>query len=255
MHTEVAIGFPVLYRFLLGLARVSGFLIFIPIPGFNAAPEASRIVLALALTVCIMPAWPAVTGSQIDSGGALLVAAAAQFFFGLFVGVVVSVLFEGFQIAAQVIALQAGYAYASTVDPNTQADSGVLQVASYWLAGCLFFSLGLDAQTLKALALSGSGIPPALNASTADVIVRLGAGMFTTAVRLSIPVIGFLLLLDISFAVLGKVHAQLQLLSLSFSVKMLAGVAMLAAIIPFFPDVLEKAADHAYKTVFRLLGA
>ena len=31
-------------------------------------------------------------------------------------------------MAAQVLGLQAGYAYASTIDPNTQADSGILLV-------------------------------------------------------------------------------------------------------------------------------
>ena len=58
--------------------------------------------------------------------GQLVVWAIPIIGFGLTVGLAVAFLTEGFQMAAQSIGLQAGYAYASTIDPTSQADASVL---------------------------------------------------------------------------------------------------------------------------------
>ena len=44
------------------LSRVLGLLMFVPIPGMKSAPDAPRIVFALALTVCLRGFWPAIPG-------------------------------------------------------------------------------------------------------------------------------------------------------------------------------------------------
>ena len=45
-----------------------------PLPGLNAGPHASRIVLALALTTCLLPLWPAVKSSASFGGLVLWIA-------------------------------------------------------------------------------------------------------------------------------------------------------------------------------------
>ena len=69
--------------------------------------------------------------------------------FGLTIGVAVAFLLEGIQLAAQIVGLQAGYSFASTIDPTTQADTTTLQIMAQLLAGLLFFALGLDRQVLR----------------------------------------------------------------------------------------------------------
>lgn len=252
MHTEVFFALPLLHSFLLALARVSGFLVCVPFPGLNGLPEAARIVLALALTMCLMPAWPAPSDAALGNALAM-VQVAGEFVFGLAVGVVVACLLEGLLMATQILGLQAGFSYAFMIDPNTQADSGVLQLAAYLIASSLFFSLGLDRFVLTAMAHTVRSDPAILNADSAGEMIRLAGGIFTTGVRLSMPVVAFLMLLDISLAVLGKINAQLQLLSVTFSVKMLAGLALLAAALPAFPPILRAGAERSFQIVARLL--
>ena len=55
------------------------------------------------------------------------------------------------------------------------------------------------------------------------------------------------------FAVLGRLQTQLQLLSLSFAVKMLVGLGFLAAALRFFPGVFEKAGAVTFAALLRLL--
>ena len=53
----------------------------------------------------------------------------------LAVGLVAAFLTEGFQLGAQVISLQAGYSFATTIDPTSGADSTVLLTIAQLAAG------------------------------------------------------------------------------------------------------------------------
>src|ERR1044071_4544437 len=118
------LGLPVstLFAFLLVLARVAGFVTFLPVPGFRGTPDSTRVVLAIAISLALFPVWPALPDA-VPSTGQLVVWVFAEAGFGLAAGLAVAFLTEGFQLAAQVLGLQAGYGYASTIDPASEADS------------------------------------------------------------------------------------------------------------------------------------
>ena len=254
MHTEVSIDFAVLYSFLVVLARVSGFLVLVPLPGISAGPSVARIVLVLTLTLSLIPLWPTVKSST--SSGELALWAASEFALGLVAGIGVALLLEAFQVAAQAIGLQAGFSYASTIDPSTQADTAVLQTVLQLFSGMLFFTLGLDLQVFRLLTSGLNNIPGPSALSKAfnvEAVLRFGSMMFNTALRMALPVMGFLLLLDLAFALISKVHSQMQLLSFSFSAKMLAGMALFAATFALCPSILAAAANRTLEILFRLL--
>jgi flagellar biosynthetic protein FliR len=254
MHTEVSIDFAVLYGFLVVLARVSGFLVLVPLPGMSAGPSVARIVLAVTLTFSLLPLWPKVKSAT--GSGELALWAASEFALGLVAGVGVALLLEAFQIAAQSIGLQAGFSYASTIDPSTQADTAVLQTVLQLFSGVLFFTLGLDLHVFRLLTIGLNGIPSptALSkAFNAGAVLRFGSMMFNNALRMALPVMGFLLLLDLAFALVSKVHAQMQLLSFSFSAKMLAGMALFAATFALCPSILAAAAARTLEILLHLM--
>ena len=256
MHAELTFHLSTVYGFLLALARVSGVIAFVPIPGLSAGPDASRIVLALALTATLVPLWPAPAVDQFAIGRLVgwIVSEAAL---GMTVGIAVAFLLEGIQMAAQIIGLQAGYSYASTVDPSTQADTNTLQLMAQLFAGCLFFAFGFDRQVIQVLAKSFESVPSATYSATrpaAEALIQLGSGIFSTGLQLAIPVLALLLLIDIAFAVLGRLQTQLQVLSMSFSVKMLVGVAFLASIAAFYPAVFGKLGAATFAALQRVLS-
>jgi flagellar biosynthetic protein FliR len=259
MHAELTFQLTTIYGFLLALARVSGVLVFVPIPGFSASPDVSRVVLALALTIALFPAWPTLSAGdgQTLVVGRLLGAIGVESVFGVTVGLAIAFLLEGVQLAAQVLGLQAGYSYASTVDPTTQADTTTLQLMAQLLAGTLFFSFGFDRQIIGALARSLQSSPGrafSLDGHAIEAIIGLGSAIFSTGVQLAMPVLALLVLLDIAFAVLGRLHAQLQLLSLSFTIKMLTALAFLASVLSMYPAVFERAGAITFTVLDRALN-
>ncbi len=257
MPAEVVVPAAPLMAFLLVLARVSGVFIFVPLPGLASTAAMPRILLAMAITLALLPSWPAVDPGTVTAG-AMVAWVAAEAFLGIACGVVVSFLNESLVLAAQVLGLQAGYSYASTVDPTTQADSSILQILAQLFASLLFFAIGMDRHLVRAFAHSLETIPPGswvATMRTADQIVSAGAAMMMTGLRLALPVVALLVLVDTALALLGRINAQLQLMLLAFPVKMLATMLMLAALAALTPAVYQKAAERTLRALAAVAGA
>jgi flagellar biosynthetic protein FliR len=254
----MTLGLPLstIYAFLLVLARVSGLVAFLPVPAWRNAPMIFRAVLAFVMTIALFPVWPHLPAAS-PSIGQLTVWAFSEMGFGLVAGLAVSFLTEGFQVGAQVLGMPAGFGYAQTIDPNSQSDSSVLQVITMLTTGLLFFSLGIDAVVIRILAASFQKYPAgswSFSAASLDTVVHLGAGMFSLGLRVALPVVALLLLIDVALALLGRMQQQLQLLSLAFPIKMIAALGVLTAITPVLPKLFSATASHTISALWRLAG-
>lgn len=255
MHDEVLT--PVIFSFLLVLARVSSIFVFLPIPMMRQAPEVPKIVLALTLSCALFPFWPKILEAN-PAIGTVIFWIFREASIGLAIGLTVSFVSEGLAIATQMISAQAGYSYATSVDPSSNADSGVLPVLGQLMASMLFFALGFDRQIIGALATSLTILPPGsmawkIDAFSAEAILKLSSGMFSTALRLALPVAGLLIILDLSLALLSRVNQQLQLLTVAFPAKMLLALAMLAVLTPVIALVYESQGMQAFATLQQLM--
>ncbi len=229
MPVDVAISEARILSFLLVLSRMSGLLIFLPIPGLRALPESVRPLVALALSVPLLASAPGLPLGDANSGRMLLWCL-SEVCFGLLWGLAVHFLIEAFVLGAQFLALQAGFGYASIIDPSTQADAGLLQILAQLIASLLFFATGLHREVLYLMAESIHRVPPGSylpDIAAANQLVQLGVAMFEIAARLSMPLIALLLLIDLSLALLGRVQSQLQLLSMIFPAKLLLSLFVL----------------------------
>jgi flagellar biosynthetic protein FliR len=255
MGTELKLDIGTLYAFLLVLARVSGVFVFVPLPGIQAGPALIRAALSASITLALMPLWPSIPSVGL-SFGTLVGWLLAEAGLGIGVGIAVAFLAEIFQMGAQIISLQAGYSFASTIDPTSGADSSVLLSIAQVTAGLLFFATGLDHQVLQAFAQSLRVHPPGqvvLNASMLNQVVQTGSVMFSTGLRLVLPLLALLLIVDISLALLARLNSQLQLITLAFPIKMLLSLALLAWLVLVFPQVLTQAAGPIMRLVRQLL--
>ena len=59
-------------------------------------------------------------------------------------------------------------------------------------------------------------------------MIHLGSNLFSVGVRLALPVVALLVMVDVALALMGRLNAQLQLLSLAFPAKMLVALLVLA---------------------------
>jgi flagellar biosynthesis protein FliR len=256
MHTSPAIPTSLLFGFLVVLARITGLFVFLPLPGLEAGPSAAKITLAMILTFGMYSRWPVINPapqSMLQVGGWMIAEAAI----GVATGLAAAFLIEAVSFAAQAISTQAGFAYASTIDPNTEADSTVLLLLAQLTSGLLFFAMGFDRVLLTILARSLETHPPgAFVASRASVeaLLMLGSSIFSTGVHLALPLMTLLFLIDLSIGLLGHLNSQLQLIALAFPAKMLTALAALSFLVLLIPKLYQQLGAASFTALGRLLG-
>src|SRR5579872_4426044 len=120
------VSIPTVLGFFLTLVRLAGVFVFVPVPGLKSVVDPARILLVLGLTLALYPVWP--HPSANTSAGIFTAWVFSEAALGMGIGLAVGFAIEAFMVGAQMIGLQAGYSFASTIDPSTQADSTVLVV-------------------------------------------------------------------------------------------------------------------------------
>ena len=246
---------PTVLGFLLTLARVSGVFVFVPVPGLNSAVDPAKILLTVGVAVSLYPLWPRPAAGM--SAGLFILWLVAEAALGLGIGLAVSFAIEAFMVGAQAIGLQAGFSFASTIDPFSQADSGTLVIFSQTIAAALFFTLGLDREVVRIFARSMEICPPGtfvLSRHGVESILLAGSTIFSTGLRLALPVMAVMIMVDISLALLGRVNAQLHLITISFPVKIIVGLGLLAWIAVLLPTVLRTSTESGFSSLSPLLS-
>lgn len=254
MRGEFTVNVSTIYGFLLVLARIAGTMIFVPLPVFKGTMDNVRIVLILAITMALYPVWPRISGNTnaIELAGLLAIEAA----FGLAVGLLVGFLSDATMLFGQICGLQAGFSYASTVDPDSQADSPVLSTLAQMLGSLLFVTFGLHRYVLQVFAESLESQPPGtlqMNRHWGELVAHAAGSLFTVGMRLALPIVGLMLMVDLTLALVGRVNAQLQLLHLAMPLKIMAALATIAVLLMLFPSVYGQLAEHMFRTANLLM--
>jgi len=232
------------------LVRLSAIWVFVPVPGARGLAGPIKVTAILALLAALLPGTP--VSPLPASPGSWALALLAEAGLGIAIGLVVGLFAEALVMAAQVAGLQAGYSYASTVDPNTEADAAILQILAQLTANLLFFALDLHHAVLRALAKSVEVFPLGGFVTTGKIaqdVISLSGAAVELGLRIALPVLVLLLLADLTLAMLGRLNAQLQLLSIAFPLKMLAGLLTLGFLTPLFPKLYSAFASRGFSLV------
>ena len=256
MPVSISLDTAVLWGFLLTLTRVGSALIFLPMPGFQSLAQPARIFLIVSSTFCLFPDWQTV--ARADAGMGMVPAVLLETAIGLVFGLTIALLFEAFQLGMQMISFQAGFSFASTFDPSSDADSNVLQVMIQLATGLLFFSLGIHGQILRMLSRSFGTLSLATapaQASAVALILDLGTKMFMTALKLALPVVALLFLVDQALSALTRIQTSMQMMSLAFPAKIALALIFLTVILTRWVGVFEQLVVNMFGSLLKLLAA
>jgi len=221
-------------RFLWPLIRVSGFFLAMPVFNSRSVPVRVRVILAVTVTVAVMPTLP--QGPRLDLLGleAILVAV-REFLIGMAIGFIVQMAFSALVCAGQSIAYSMGLGFAALLDPQLGVQVPIVSQIYLLLATLLF--LGLDGHLLliEILAASFQSLPPALGELDRDalwLVVRWSASVFSGGVLLSLPVVFALLFVNIALGIATRAAPQLNIFSVGFPITLLLGLALIHLTLP-----------------------
>jgi len=203
-----------------------------PIFGSTSLPGFVRVALSLAFGIAVAASLPS---AAIQGVGALAIPTLALALLReAVIGAVFSIGFlsayAATQVAGRVLDIQIGFGVAGILNPATNAFSPLLGSLFGMVGIAIFLSMDGHHQLLRALQFSSEIAPP--NATShginASAILQQSALMFVYGLMLAAPVMLALLLIDITLAVYARSLPQLNILVLSFAIKVVVGMLLLA---------------------------
>ena len=219
--------------FLLVLVRTAGIFMLTPIFGSRQMPMQCRSALAVAFTMVFVPVV-AVNGDLPTDMLPLLIMIIREASVGLAIGFVCSLVFSTIQIAGEFIDFQSGLAFASMVDPASGNRSGIMGRFQNTFALLLFLATNAHHYVIRGLSESFAIAPighAGINAAVAGSITELFSSLFSVAVRISLPIVGAVIIADVAMAIMARVVPQIQVFFVGMPIKLgLALFAMLTAI-------------------------
>ncbi|MCU0575695.1 MAG: flagellar biosynthetic protein FliR [Desulfobacterota bacterium] len=226
--------------------------IFAVVPFFNAEiiPRRITALIALFLSFILLPLVPKIQIRPDELNILMMVSILIhQMLIGLALGLAIDVIFSGIQIAGELMGFQMGFSIANVVDPMTGITAPITSNLLYITAFLLFFSFGGHHLLIKALietfAIMPIGDRMVHTGFLMSVITYAGA-MFVIGIKVSAPVVGILLLINVSFAIIARALPQMNVFLMAFPLTIAVGLIFMVLVIKMMPIFMTGSLDKAW---------
>ncbi|HEX8878357.1 MAG TPA: flagellar biosynthetic protein FliR [Phycisphaerales bacterium] len=230
-----------LIPFTLVAFRIAGLFIAAPLISSEMIPARVKLLTVVALAGCVYPltpAWPLDPKaiSILELGGMVV----GEALIGYSIGFLASLPIAAADMAGVIAGQQMGFGLAKVFNPATDSESDVLSqllmftlFAGYLAGGGLENIFSTLVGTFERVGPGGLGMT---EAPLAVILGVLTSGL-ELALRLAFPVVAAILLLVVVFAVIAKTMPAINIMSVGFTVKVLAGLVVLLLAMPVFARV------------------
>jgi flagellar biosynthetic protein FliR len=234
--------------------RLSGLMLFAPFLGSAVIPARIKAVLTLALTFVMYPMLAPSMHPQPLVEWPLLIF--RELLVGVALGIATSIVFEGVQMAGQVLSVQMGYSLVNILDPTTQVDTTVVAMFHNSVALLIFLRLDVHLWILRAIVKSFSYLPVGsahLNGPFVLSLIGSGSAILLIGVQIAAPVLSATLVTDVVLGLMGKASPQLPLMLLGPAIKSLLGLSILFTSLKYWPDMFRSLFTDSVAYADRLL--
>ena len=207
--------------------RIAGVLMVAPVFGARLVPVRIRVMLGLSVTFVLVPVLPASPAFEASLSTGLLLA--QEMLLGVAMGFTLQMVFDALVIAGQTIAMTMGLGFAMLVDPQRGVSVPVLSQFFLIIGILIFLSLGGHLAVLRMLAESFQILPigELVPRESLWVLVNWGGEMFVGAIRIALPAVVAMLVVNIAFGVMSRAAPTLNLFAVGFPSALLLGFIVL----------------------------
>ena len=241
---------------LLVIVRLGGVMIFGPVFNSPVVPAQIRILFAFSLGLAVYPLL-AVNGTVYVPDNitlwSLLPLVAMEVTFGAIIGYLAGIPLMAAQMAGLVMGQQMGLGFARFFNPGIDDEADVVGQLLFLMALGAFIAVGGLEQILQAMLHSFQCIPLGgfvPDRSTIELITGLLLSAFELALRLSAPLLALIFLETIAMGFVAKTVPQLNILSLGFPIRILAGLFIIAVGLVVIDEVMMEGIDSFFIVLF-----
>lgn len=245
-----------LHGYLWPLVRVGAFVMVMPLIAGSFVPVRVRLLLALALTAVVVPAIPSTTSPEFLSLAGLMTMV-QEIAIGVAIGFCLQLIFDAITLGGQVIAMSMGLGFAVFVDQTRGVNVPVLGQLFLLLAMLVFLTLDghltliqFLADSFRLLPLGSGGLSP----EAVGGILQWSSQLFAVAIRIALPAIAALIVVNLSFGVMSRAAPTLNLFAVGFPVAMLLGFVVIFLNLGSLPEIVALMLGETWTMLLQLLG-
>ena len=238
--------------------RITGMLIVAPMFSTRTVPVRIRMMATLLITMVMAPVLPPMPIlDPFTLAGVLQIA--NQFMIGLAMGFVLSMIFAAYTFAASAMGMSMGLGFAMAVDPNNGIQVPVLAQFYVLFATLIFMAINGHLLIIDTLRESFIVMPVGELGLSKDAIWSVLAWakmIFAWGVKIALPIVVTLLLINVSFGVVTRAAPQLNIFAVGFPVSIMVGFWLVMVSLPTIYPRLVELMESAFSTIqgLRLVG-
>ena len=236
--------------------RIGGCLMVAPVFGAGYVPPRVRIVLAGLLTVVALPMIPRTPGLTLLSGDGV-VTTLEQLVIGIALGFTLQLMFDALTLGGQLIANSMGLEFAFNLDPLRGAQTAVLGQLYVMLGTLTFLSLDGHIALIETLVASFRGLPVGphgLSMEATRTLADWGTQLFAGALRIALPGITALLVVNLAFGVTSRAAPGLNLFAIGLPVSLIFGLVIVLLGLPGMQSGFQALLASAFQLLHAMSG-
>jgi flagellar biosynthetic protein FliR len=239
-----------LAAYLWPLVRVLAFVMVAPPFSNREVPARVKVALSVLVAIVIAPTLPAMSGVTVGSPEGLRITL-LQIVIGVVLGFCVKTVFAAVSAAGELISVQMGLGFATLFD-SSQTESNMV-VGKFLSMAALTAFVAADGHLALLSALHDSFMlfpisPAKLQAPGWMELAGMGAVVFSLGLRLALPVIAVLLVVNLALAVLSRATAQLNPFAIGLTATLLVGLLLLSLTLISMAPLMERAVADGLET-------
>jgi flagellar biosynthetic protein FliR len=219
--------------FFMVFTRVMAMVLPVPVLGGQSIPPQVRISLGIILSAILIPWNPLPAGTEALGLFAFAGGIFRELIVGSLAGMAAVLTFGALQMAGELMGIGSGFGSGRVFNP-TLGETGSSVDQFFIMVGMLLFVV-MDGHHVVIQAIHKSfevlEVNQPIPFTDPEVLVRMAAQMIAAGVQMSLPVVGALLLADLTLGLLARVAPQVQVYFLGLPVKI--GLGMLAVAFSF----------------------
>ncbi|HET9934274.1 MAG TPA: flagellar biosynthetic protein FliR [Polyangiaceae bacterium] len=242
--------------FSLEAVRIAGLIITAPL-AWSGAPARVRAALVVLLTLAVH-GQGTLSPELASSASRIAASVGTEFLLGAAMGMIARLSVAAVEVAAEQIGMAMGLGVAQVFDPQAHGPHNVLGGILRNLALVVALGVGLHRTLLGALIASFRGIPPGSLLSLGlygETFTSLGSLVFSTGVRLSMPIIAVLLMAQVALAFVSRAAPTMQVFSVGFAVTLGVGAFVLVLSLPDLAQEIAADMSQVQGRIETLLSA
>ncbi|AGG90060.1 flagellar biosynthetic protein FliR [Rhodanobacter denitrificans] len=236
------------------VGRVSGLCLVAPVFSATVVSARVRVGVVVVLALVLAPLAPATIDPLSGDGVATM---AAQVLIGAAVGFVLKLVFEAVSFGGELVGQSMSLGFAEVISPQAGGSSNVLSQFYLLLVTLLFLAMDGHLRLIALLADSFRSLPPGvptIDANGLHAVVGFAAELFAGAVRVALPAVTSLLVVNIGFAAISRAAPSMNLFAVGFPITVSLGFIALWLSLRSLPGAFEALQDSAWSLMRQLFG-